>query len=139
MSRSVNKSILLGNVGKDPDIRTTQGGAIIANFSIATEDRRKDAQGNWQPETEWHNCLAFKRTAEIVRDYVKKGSLLYVEGKNVTESWPDKQTGAKRYAHKIVVFELILLSGKDEQNKASNTTTTAPDESETITDLDAPF
>jgi single-strand DNA-binding protein len=139
MSRSINKSILLGNVGKDPDIRTTQGGAIIANFSIATEDKRKDAQGNWQAETEWHNCVAFKRTAEIVRDYVRKGSKVYVEGKGVTESWDDKQTGAKRYAHKIVVFELILLSGKDEQNKASNTTTTAPDESETITDLDVHF
>jgi single-strand DNA-binding protein len=119
MSRSINKSVLLGNVGKDPDIRTTPGGAIIANFSVATEDRRKDAQGNWQPETEWHNCVAFKRTAEIVRDYVRKGSKIYVEGKGVTESWEDKQTGAKRYAHKVVIFELILLSGKDEQNKTS--------------------
>ena len=138
MSRSVNKSILLGNVGKDPDIRTTQGGAIIANFSIATEDRRKDAQGNWQPETEWHNCVAFKRTAEIVRDYVKKGSLLYVEGKNVTESWPDKETGVKRYAHKIVVFELILLSGKDEHQQASYAAP-ASNEPQDVDDNSIPF
>jgi single-strand DNA-binding protein len=138
MSRSINKSVLLGNVGKDPDIRTTPGGAIIANFSIATEDRRKDAQGNWQPETEWHNCVAFKRTAEIVRDYVRKGSKLYVEGKGVTESWDDKQTGAKRYAHKVVVFELILLSGKDEQNKTSYAAPPSAD-TQPIGDDDIPF
>ena len=138
MSRSINKSILLGNVGKDPDIRTTQGGAIIANFSIATEDRRKDANGNWQPETEWHNCVAFKRTAEIVRDYVKKGSKVYVEGKGVTESWPDKNTGEKRYARKVVVFELILLSGKDE-NKQTSYSAPASNESQPIGDDDIPF
>lgn len=138
MSRSVNKSILLGNVGKDPDIRTTQGGAIIANFSIATEDRRKDAQGNWQPETEWHNCVAFKRTAEIVRDYVKKGSLLYVEGKNVTESWPDKETGVKRYAHKVIVFELKQLSGKDEHQQASYAAP-ASNEPQDVDDNSIPF
>ena len=127
MSRGINRVELLGNVGKDPDIHTTQSGTIIANFSIATEDRRKDVQGNWQPETEWHNCVAFKRTAEIVRDYVRKGSKLYVTGKSTTESWEDKQTGAKRYATKVLVNELMLLSGKDEQNKVSYATPASDD------------
>ena len=95
MAKSVNKVILLGNVGKDPEIRSTGGGTMVANFTLATSDRQKDAQGNWQDRTEWHNLVAFKRTAEIVRDYVKKGSKLYVEGKIQTRSWDDKETGAK--------------------------------------------
>ena len=81
MARSVNKVILLGNVGKDPEIRSTPSGVMVANFGLATSDRQKDAQGNWQDRTEWHNLVAFNRTAEIVRDYVKKGSKLYIEGK----------------------------------------------------------
>ena len=81
MAKSVNKVILLGNVGKDPEIRSTPSGTIVANFALATSDRFQDAQGNWQDRTEWHNLVAFKRTAEIIRDYVKKGSKLYIEGK----------------------------------------------------------
>ena len=73
MAKSVNKVFLLGNVGKDPEIRSTGGGTMVANFRLATSDRSKDPQGNWQDRTEWHNLVAFKRTAEIVRDYVKKG------------------------------------------------------------------
>ena len=82
MAKSVNKVILLGNVGKDPEIRATGGGTMVANFTLATSDRQKDAQGNWQDRTEWHNMVAFTRLAEIVRDYVKKGSKLYIEGKS---------------------------------------------------------
>ena len=91
MAKSVNKVILLGNVGKDPEIRSTGGGTMVANFSLATSDRFQDAQGNWQDRTEWHNLVAFKRTAEIVRDYVKKGTKLYIEGKIQTRSWEDKE------------------------------------------------
>jgi len=114
MAKSVNKVILLGNVGKDPEIRTTPGGTMVANFSLATSDRFQDAQGNWQDRTEWHNLVAFKRTAEIVRDYVKKGSKLYIEGKIQTRSWEDKDTKAKRYRTEIIVNDLSLLSGRDE-------------------------
>jgi single-strand DNA-binding protein len=114
MAKSVNKVILLGNVGKDPEIRSTAGGMMVASFTLATSDRQKDAQGNWQDRTEWHNLKAFNRTAEIVRDYVKKGSKLYIEGKITTNSWDDKETGAKRYRTEIVVFDLSLLSGRDE-------------------------
>ena len=114
MAKSVNKVILLGNVGKDPEMRSTPGGTLVANFTLATSDRQKDAQGNWQDRTEWHNLVAFTRTAEIVRDYVKKGSKLYVEGKIQTRSWDDKDTGAKRYRTEIIVNDISLLSGRDE-------------------------
>ncbi|MGA7110065.1 MAG: single-stranded DNA-binding protein [Terracidiphilus sp.] len=114
MAKSVNKVILLGNVGKDPEMRSTGGGTLVANFTLATSDRSKDAQGNWQDRTEWHNLVAFTRLAEIVRDYVKKGSKLYIEGKIQTRSWDDKETGAKRYRTEIVVNDLSLLSGRDE-------------------------
>lgn len=114
MAKSVNKVILLGNVGKDPEIRSTGGGTLVANFTLATSDRQKDAQGNWQDRTEWHNLVAFTRLAEIVRDYVKKGTKLYVEGKIQTRSWDDKETGAKRYRTEIIVNDISLLSGREE-------------------------
>ena len=114
MAKSVNKVILLGNVGKDPEIRSTGGGTMVANFTLATSDRSQDAQGNWQDRTEWHNLVAFKRTAEIVRDYVKKGSKLYIEGKIQTRSWDDKETGQKKYRTEILVNDLSLLSGRED-------------------------
>jgi single-strand DNA-binding protein len=114
MARSVNKVTLLGNVGKDPEIRSTPGGTMVATFGLATSDRQKDAQGNWQDRTEWHNLVAFSRTAEIIRDYVKKGSKLYVEGTLRTSNWDDKQSGQKRYKTEIIVNELVLLSGREE-------------------------
>jgi len=114
MAKSVNKVILLGNVGKDPEIRSTPGGVMVANFSLATSDRTKDQQGNWQDRTEWHSLVAFNRTAEIIRDYVKKGTKLYVEGKLQTSSWDDKATGAKKYRTEIIVNDLSLLSGRED-------------------------
>ena len=114
MAKSVNKVILLGNVGKDPEIRSTPSGTTVAQFTLATSDRQKDAQGNWQDRTEWHNLVAFTKLAEIVRDYVKKGSKLYVEGKIQTRSWDDKETGAKRYRTEIIVNDISLLSGREE-------------------------
>jgi single-strand DNA-binding protein len=114
MAKSVNKVFLLGNVGKDPEIRSTAGGTMVANFTLATSDRQKDAQGNWQDRTEWHNLVAFTRLAEIVRDYVKKGSKLYVEGKIQTRSWDDKETGAKKYRTEIIVNDISLLSGRED-------------------------
>jgi single-strand DNA-binding protein len=114
MARSVNKVILVGNVGKEPEIRATGGGMMIANFSLATTDRAKDATGNWTDKTEWHNLVAFQRTAEIVRDYVKKGSKLYIEGKIQTRSWDDKNSGEKKYRTEVLVNDLVLLSGRGE-------------------------
>ena len=121
MAKSVNKVILLGNVGKDPEIRSTPGGMMVANFTLATSDRQKDPQGNWQDRTEWHNLVAFGRTAEIVRDYVKKGSKLFVEGKIQTRSWDDKESGQKRYRTEIIVNDLSLLSGRDDAGSGGYT------------------
>ncbi len=73
MAKSVNKVILLGNVGKDPEVRATPNGTMVANFSLATTERAKDQGGNWSDKTEWHNLVAFGKLAEIIRDYVKKG------------------------------------------------------------------
>src|SRR5580704_7019642 len=112
MAKGVNKVLLLGNVGKDPEIRTTAGGMTVASFSLATADRAKDAQGNWADKTEWHNLVCFQRTAEVVRDYVKKGSQIFVEGKIQTRSWDDKTSGEKKYKTEILVNELTLLGGK---------------------------
>src|ERR1700690_3992825 len=114
MAKSANKVFLLGNVGKDPEMRSTGGGTLVANFTLATSDRQKDPQGNWQDRTEWHNLVAFTRLAEIVRDYVKKGSKLFIEGKIQTRSWDDKETGAKRYRTEIIVNDLSLLSGRED-------------------------
>src|SRR5579862_6912001 len=118
MARSVNKVILVGNVGKDPEMRSTGGGTTVASFTLATSDRYQDGQGNWQDRTEWHNLKAFKRTAEIVRDYVKKGTKLYIEGKITTNSWDDKESGQKRYRTEILVNDLLLLSGREEGDGA---------------------
>ncbi len=155
MAKSVNKVILLGNVGKDPEIRSTPGGTMVANFSLATSDRYQDQQGNWQDRTEWHNLVAFKRTAEIIRDYVKKGSKLYVEGRIQTRSWDDKE-GQKHYKTEIIINDLSLLSGRDETSgsysRGSNASSSAANfdqrppagqdevsQSTGITDDDIPF
>jgi single-strand DNA-binding protein len=112
MAKGVNKVFLLGNVGKDPEIRSTAGGMTVASFSLATADRAKDAQGNWADKTEWHNIVCFQRTAEVVRDYVKKGSQILVEGKIQTRSWDDKTSGEKKYKTEILCNELTLLGGR---------------------------
>ena len=112
MARGVNKVILLGNVGKDPEIRTTAGGMTVASFSLATAERAKDQQGNWTDKTEWHNLVCFQRTAEVVRDYVKKGAQLYIEGKIQTRSWDDKESGQKKYRTEILVNDLQMVGGR---------------------------
>ena len=149
MAKGVNKVFLLGNVGKDPEIRATQGGMTIASFTLATADRQKDAQGNWSDKTEWHNLVAFARTAEIVRDYVKKGTQVFVEGKIQTRSWDDKESGQKRYKTEILVNELSLLGGGGGRQSAegggtsrsaATASSAAPDYADQgITDDDIPF
>ncbi len=120
MAKSVNKVTLLGNVGKDPEVKFLPSGQAVANFSIATTDRIKDkATNDWQDRTEWHNLAAFGRTAEIVRDYVKKGNKLYIEGRLTTRSWDDKETNKKVYRTEILVNELVLLSGREAGDGAS--------------------
>jgi single-strand DNA-binding protein len=115
MAKSVNKVILLGNVGKDPEVKFLPSGQAVANFSIATTERYKDKAGEWQDRTEWHNLVAYAKLAEIIRDYVKKGSKLYVEGRLTTRSWDDKDTGKKVYRTEIVIGDISLLSGRGEE------------------------
>ena len=149
MAKGVNKVFLLGNVGKDPEIRSTTGGMTVASFSLATADRKKDG-ANWVDSTEWHNLVCFQRTAEIVRDYVKKGSQLFLEGKIQTRSWDDKESGQKKYKTELLVNELTLLGGKSGGSESSgaggysrNAVTAPsgpPDYADTgITDDDIPF
>jgi len=112
--KSVNKVILLGNLGKDPEVKYTPQGTPVAKFSLATNERFKDKDGNWQDRTEWHNITAWARTAEIAGEYLKKGSKVYIEGSLRTHSWDDKQSGQKKYMTEIVVNDLVLLSGRSE-------------------------
>jgi single-strand DNA-binding protein len=125
MPKSLNKVILVGNVGKDPEVKYSTSGTPIANFSLATNERFKDRSGEWQDRTEWHNIVAWQRLAEIVGEYVAKGSKLYVEGKIQTSSWEDRQSGERKYRTEIVARDLLLLSprengGGDQQSPTSN-------------------
>jgi single-strand DNA-binding protein len=109
--KSVNKVILIGHLGKDPEVKYTQSGMAVAKFTLATNDRQKDKDGQWQEHTEWHNIVAFQRTAEIVSQYLKKGRQAYIEGTLRTGSWDDKETGKKMYKTEILVNDLVLLGG----------------------------
>jgi len=112
MARGLNKVTLIGNVGQDPEVRFTPNGDQVANFSIATtESWTKDGQK--QEKTEWHRLVAFRKLAEIIGTYVKKGSKLYIEGKLQTRSWEDKD-GQKKYTTEIVANEMLMLDSKGE-------------------------
>lgn len=110
-SRGINKVILVGNLGNDPEVRYMPNGNAVANVSLATSDSWKDkATGEQQEKTEWHRVVFFNRLAEIVEQYVKKGSKLYVEGRLQTRSW--EQDGVKRYSTEIVANEMQMLDSR---------------------------
>jgi single-strand DNA-binding protein len=114
MARGVNKVILVGNLGKDPELKYTPQGTAVAKFSLATSEKYKDKAGEWQERTEWHNLVAWARTAEVAAEYLKKGSTVFVEGRLRTDSWDDKETGQKKYRTEIIVNELVMLGGRGE-------------------------
>jgi len=114
MAKSLNKVMLIGNLGKDPEVKFTPGGTAVAKFSLATNERFKDKAGEWQDRTEWHNIVAWQRLAEIVGEYVKKGSKIYIEGRLQTSSWEDKQSGEKKYRTEIIASDLLLLGSRGE-------------------------
>jgi single-strand DNA-binding protein len=116
MSKSVNKVILVGNLGKDPEVKYTPNGTPVAKFSLATNEKFKSRSGEWQERTEWHNIVVWQRLAEIVGEYVKKGSRLYIEGKLQTSSWEDRESGQKKYRTEIVARELVLLGQRENGN-----------------------
>jgi single-strand DNA-binding protein len=109
MPKSVNKVILVGNLGKDPEVKYTPSGVPVAKFSLATNERYKDKGGEWQERTDWHNIIAWQRLAEVVGEYVSKGSKVYIEGKLQTSSWEDRQSGERKYRTEIVARDLLLL------------------------------
>ena len=138
--RGVNKVMLVGNVGNDPEVRYTNDSLAIANLSIATSEVWKDKLGNKQEKTEWHRVVMFGKSAEIVRDYVKKGTKLFVEGSLRTRKWEDKN-GVERYTTEVVSNDFQMLDSRSEvssdpaQGHAPNPST-ASDE---LIDDDIPF
>ena len=114
MAKSVNKVILIGNLGKDPEVKYTPQGTAVAKITLATNERYKDKGGEWQDRTEWHNVVLWQRQAEIAGEYLKKGSKVYIEGRLQTRSWDDKQTNQKKYMTEVVCQDLVLLSGRGE-------------------------
>lgn len=114
MARGINKVILVGNLGKDPDTRSLPSGEAVANITVATSESWKDkATGEQKEKVEWHNVVFFKRLAEIAGQYLKKGSQVYIEGSLRTRKWQDKE-GKDRYTTEIVARELQMLGGKPE-------------------------
>ena len=118
--RGVNKVILVGNLGKDPEVQYLDNNVSVARFALATNDSYKDKDGNRVDQTEWHNVVAWRGLAKIAEDYLKKGSRIYLEGKIRTRSWEDKQTGDKKYATEIVADNFIMLDKKGEDTGAGN-------------------
>ncbi|HON11101.1 MAG TPA: single-stranded DNA-binding protein [Chitinispirillaceae bacterium] len=106
----VNKAILIGHLGKDPDVRSTAGGQPVATFSLATSERFTDRNGQRQDRTEWHTVVAWGKLAELAGQYLKKGRSVYVEGRITTRSWDDRD-GNKRYKTEIVATQIQFLSG----------------------------
>jgi len=109
--KSLNRVMLIGNLGKDPELKYTQSGDAVANFSIACGESWKDAEGNKKERTEWMNIVAWKKLAEICGQYLHKGSKVFVEGKLQTRSWDDKN-GIKRYTTEVVIHDLVMLDPK---------------------------
>ncbi|MDX3895057.1 single-stranded DNA-binding protein [Pusillimonas sp.] len=116
---SVNKVILVGNLGRDPEVRYSPDGAAICNVSIATTSQWKDkSTGERREETEWHRVVFYNRLAEIAGEYLRKGRSVYVEGRLKTRKWQDKDTGADRYSTEIVADQMQMLGGRESSGDA---------------------
>ncbi len=108
----VNKAFLLGNLGRDPEVRSTSSGQPVANFPVATSRKWKDRDGQLQEQTEWHNVVCFGRLAEIAGQYLTKGKQIFVEGRIQTRSWDDRNTGEKRYRTEVVAENFQMLGSR---------------------------
>jgi single-strand DNA-binding protein len=117
-SRGVNKVILVGNLGNDPEVRYMPNGDAVANLSIATSESWKDKQGQLQEKTEWHKVTMYRRLAEIAGEYLKKGSQIYLEGKLQTRKWQDQQ-GNDRYTTEVIADQLQMLGGNENKGTGS--------------------
>lgn len=116
---SVNKVILVGNLGKDPELRYTPSGVAVVTFSLATSERYKDREGNRQEKTEWHNIVAWRQLAEICGKFLHKGKQVYIEGKIQTRSYDDRD-GNKRYTTEIVADQMQMLGSRDDQGSGGH-------------------
>lgn len=136
---SVNKTILIGNLGADPEVRHLESGKAVATFSLATNETWKDKEGKKQSQTEWHNVVLWSPLAEIAEKFLKKGKQVYIEGKNRTRSYEDKD-GIKRYTTEVVGRNITLLGSQPGQNNdrvdslAGESATAAPKAGEDYTD-----
>ena len=110
---SLNKVMLIGNLGKDPEVRYTASGTAVASFSLATSEKFKNKSGEWEEKTEWHNVTLWSRLAEIAGEYLSKGKTVYIEGRLQTRKWQDRD-GKDRYTTEIVGEKMQMLSGKGE-------------------------
>lgn len=118
---SVNKVILIGRLGKDPETRYMPNGEAVTNATLATSENWKDKSGVKQEKTEWHNLTFYRRLAEVAGEYLKKGSMIYVEGKLQTRKWQDKE-GKDRYTTDIIVNEMTMLGGKSQGGEQHDNT-----------------
>ncbi|MGA2475100.1 MAG: single-stranded DNA-binding protein [Terriglobia bacterium] len=125
MSGSVNKVILIGRLGKDPEVKYTPSGAPVAKFSLATDEVFKDRSGEQQKRTEWHNIVAWNKLAEICGEYLTKGKLVYIEGSIRSRQWED-QAGNKRTAYDIVAGRMQMLGSKADSDRAAAAAAAAP-------------
>ena len=141
-SRGVNKVILVGNVGNDPEVRYMPNGNAVANISIATSDSWKDRNtGEQQERTEWHRVVFFRRIAEVCGEYLKKGSSVYIEGSLRTRDWEDDQ-GNKRYTTEIIGREMQMLGGRrseDNMDQSPQMNSSSPQPEEGLIDDEIPF
>jgi single-strand DNA-binding protein len=113
MSRGINKVILIGNLGRDPEVRYTPNGMAVANITLATSETWKDKQtGENQERTEWHRVVMFNRLGEIAGEYLRKGAKIYIEGRLQTRKWQDKTSGQDRYTTEIIADSMQMLDGK---------------------------
>lgn len=114
----INKVILIGNLGREPEVRNTQGGSTVATLNVATAERVKDKDGNWADHTEWHRCVAFGKTAENAQRFLNKGSKVFIEGRIRTNKWKDKD-GQDRYTTEILVDNLRFLDSAEGGGRSS--------------------
>lgn len=135
---TVNKVILIGNLGADPETRTTQSGTVIANLRLATSRRSKDRDGNWGDETEWHRVVCFGRTAESVAQYCRKGKQLYIEGRIQTRKWQD-QEGRDRWSTEVVADWVRFLGGREDDGGGGDRHSAGRGQQQTGADDDIPF
>jgi len=115
MARGLNKVLLIGNLGADPEIKYSANGNAIANLRLATTEGRKNRDGEWEDVTEWHKVVIFGKLAETCKDYLRKGSKIFIEGRIQTNSWED-QSGQKRYSTEVVGYSLLMLDSRSQDS-----------------------